>query len=189
MRQKTKFFIDQLVEEYQLNNFIDEVYNVINKVSQFKSYNKILICGNGGSSSDSLHIVGELMKSFSIKRKIHSQFLDKYEQLFGKDQLLQKLEGTIRAISLSSETALMTAISNDIGYDYVFSQQVYGYADEGDLLFVFTTSGNSVSVINACKVAKTKGVTVVGFTGKTGGEVKKYIDLLFNVDETETFRV
>ena len=189
MKINTKVQLTSHLKEYNLVRFESLIEAIVDKVNSFENTNKILTCGNGGSASDAIHIVGELMKSFKIKRDISSSFKEEYLKLFGNDNVLSYTQGTIRSISLTSENALITAIGNDIGYDYVFSQQVYGYGDKNDILFAFSTSGNSKSVINACKVAKAKGILTVGFTGKTGGDLKDYTDLLFNVDETDTFRV
>lgn len=189
MKNDTKKELLRYLNEFNLINFESHIEAIIEKVNSFEHYNKILTCGNGGSASDATHIVGELMKSFKFKRDMSSDFRKSYESLYGSDDILMHTQGTIRSISLTSENALITAIGNDIGYDYVFSQQVYGYGDPNDLLFAFSTSGNSQSVINACKVAKAKGITVVGFTGQTGGNLKTYTDILFNVNEIDTFRV
>lgn len=189
MKKSTEDLIVNYLEQFDLKAFINHVKIIIELVAKFNHYNKILICGNGGSCADSMHIVGELMKSFRIKRPIDSEFKLNYTKHYDEDDLLYKTQGTIRAISLASEASLITAISNDIGQDYIFSQQVYGYADKGDILFAFSTSGNSISIVNAAKVAKAKGVYVVGFTGLSGGILKDYVDLLFNVSAIETFEI
>jgi len=189
MKQHTEVRLKQLLDEYQLTAFEHQIREIIIEVSKFKHYNKILICGNGGSSSDSLHVVGELMKNFTIERAIDHTFIGRYLNLYGQDELLSKTQGTVRAISLTSETSLLTAISNDIGYDYVFSQQVYGYGDQGDILFAFSTSGNSQSIINACKIAKSINIKVVGFTGELGGKLSSCADILFNVNYKDTFKI
>jgi|SRR5690554_3399894 len=189
MRKNTEELMIEYLDNFKLTEFKNQMTKVVEHVLKFKSYNKILVCGNGGSAADSTHIVGELMKNFRIKRSVDPVFKVHYDKLFGDDELYYKTQGTIRSISLTSETSLMTAIMNDIGADYVYSQQVYGYADSGDILFAFSTSGNSQSVINASKIAKAKGVYVIGFTGLTGGKLKDYTDVLFNVSSTETFKI
>lgn len=171
---------------YNLEIFESKLVELVSHFRKFKHYNKILVCGNGGSASDSLHFVGEMMKNFTMERSVDENFRKNYQKLYGEDDILKHTHGTIRALSLTSEISLITAIANDIGYDYIFSQQVYGYGDEGDILFAFSTSGDSKSVINACKMAQAKKILVVGFTGKTGGKMKDYCNILINVDATNT---
>ncbi|NMA04893.1 MAG: SIS domain-containing protein, partial [Acholeplasmataceae bacterium] len=166
--------------------FESKLIELVNCFRKFTHYNKMMVCGNGGSASDSLHFVGEMMKNFTIKRSIDENISKNYQKFHGEDDVLKHTHGAIRTMSLTSEISLITAIANDIGYDYIFSQQVYGYGDEGDILFAFSTSGNSKSVINACKMAQAKKILVVGFTGKTGGKIKDYCDILINVDSTDT---
>jgi D-sedoheptulose 7-phosphate isomerase len=189
MKQKTKELVAKVLGEYNLPDFEKRIGTVIEAVAAFKPYNKILICGNGGSAADSQHIVGELMKSFCAPRPPDLAFTENFRKLYGEHDLLQKTQGAVRAISLVSETALITAVCNDLGADYMYSQPAYGYTDAGDLLFAFSTSGNSKAVINACMVAKAKGAVVVGFTGRSGGRLKDYCDILLNADDTETFKI
>lgn len=184
-----KAYLKSKLKQHHLEMFETKLIQLIDFFKEFKHYNKILTCGNGGSAADSSHVVGELMKQFTLNRTIDVDVYNNYKALYGIDDVLNKTQGTIRAISLSSEISLLTAIANDIGYDYVFSQQVYGYGDENDILFAFSTSGNSQSVINACKMAKAKKMMVVGFTGKTGGKMLEHCDLLFNVDSTDTMDI
>jgi len=156
-----------------------------------KTYNagcKLLICGNGGSSSDSDHLVGELMKSFEIKRPLDISFKKRLAQISGDlgKYIGEKLEHGLPAISLSSHTALITAICNDIDPDLVFAQQIIGYGMEKDALIAISTSGNSKNVINACITAKAMNITVIGITGRSGGSMKGYCDILINVPEEMT---
>jgi phosphoheptose isomerase len=152
---------------------------------------KLLICGNGGSSSDSDHIVGELMKSFESSRPVKEEIAKKLAELSverGK-YLAQKLESGLPAISLSSQTSLTTAIGNDIGSDLVFAQQVLGYGSGKDLLIAISTSGNSQNIVDACITAKALDMTVIGLTGISGGKMKQYCDILVNVPEKRTLYV
>ena len=99
----------------------------------FRSGGKLLICGNGGSSADSEHIVGELMKGFLLKRPLSSDKKDLFTNLFGEDgkQIAEVLQEALPAISLSTHTALSTAFSNDVDPSLAFAQQVLGYANPG----------------------------------------------------------
>ncbi|MCL2751757.1 MAG: SIS domain-containing protein [Firmicutes bacterium] len=151
---------------------------------------KVLVCGNGGSSADGEHIVGELMKEFRCKRPVTDEFARAFAKLFPDDKALPgKLQGAISTINLSSHTSLTTAIANDIGAEYIYAQQVYGYCDKNDVLIAISTSGNALNVINAAKTAKAKGGIVIAMTGADGGKLKEYADVLLNVPETETYRI
>jgi D-sedoheptulose 7-phosphate isomerase len=157
-------------------------------VKCFSSEGKLLVCGNGGSSSDSDHLVGELMKSFELKRAIKNGVAEKLESI-APDRgvfLAQKLEGGLPAISLSSQTALTTAVSNDMDASLIFAQQVIGYGTAKDILVAISTSGNSQNVIDACITAKALNIKVIGLTGITGGRMKQYCDILINVPEKRT---
>lgn len=149
---------------------------------------KLLVCGNGGSSSDADHLVGELMKSFELKRPLESDFINNLTEISEERGLYlsQKLEGGLPAISLTSQTALITAVSNDIDASLVFAQQVAGYGKEDDILIAISTSGNARNVVDACVTARAKNLKVIGLTGKTGGTMKKYCNILLNVPEKRT---
>jgi D-sedoheptulose 7-phosphate isomerase len=109
-------------------------------------------------------------------------------QEFGEQGILlaEKLQQGLPAISLSEHTALITAISNDLGGDLIFAQQVVGYGNPGDILLGFSTSGNAQNVINAMMVAKVRGLKTIGMTGSSGGKMKEFCDILINVPETRT---
>ena len=177
--------VTDLVKRYPVLEKVSEdiiaAYKIL-KVS-FESHGKLLICGNGGSASDGDHIVGELLKSFSIKRPIPTAFRIKLKESYGEsgDDLGSKLEGALPAISLNAHAAFISAFSNDVNPEYVFAQQVYGYGNAQDVLLGISTSGNSKNVIAAMKVAKAKGLKIVGLVGRDGGEFLKYCDILINV--------
>lgn len=152
---------------------------------------KALICGNGGSNSDADHIAGELMKSFASLRPLNQELKDKLKKAGGERgaEIALKLETGLPAISLGSQTGLITAIANDTDPELIFAQQVISYADEGDVLIAISTSGNSGNVIDACIAARAKGMKVIGLTGHTGGRIKALCDILLNVPETATHAV
>jgi D-sedoheptulose 7-phosphate isomerase len=154
----------------------------------FKNGGKLLICGNGGSSSDSDHVVGELMKGFEHSRPVDQSFKEKLIVAGGEQgrYLSERLQYAFPAISLSSHTALITAISNDNGADLIFAQQVSGYGNNGDVLLAFSTSGNSINVLNAIITAKAKGITTIGMTGEEGGKMKDTCDMIINVPQNRT---
>lgn len=150
-------------------------------IETYKNGGKILICGNGGSASDSGHIVGELMKGFLLPRKVTDERIS--------PDLREHLQGGLPAISLCSHSELMMAFINDVKPDMVYAQQVYGYAKKEDLVIGITTSGNSVNVVNAIRVAKDMGVKTIGLTGEKGGKLAEIADVTVKVPETETYKV
>ncbi len=150
---------------------------------------KIIIAGNGGSSSDAEHIVGELMKGFVQKRELRKSEKEVLLQIDSEkgEYLAEHLQGALPAISLSSHTSLMTAITNDIGGEYIFAQQVHGYGKKEDVLLAISTSGSSKNVVMAAIVAKSKGMKVISLTGSMGGELFGLSDVCIRVPAKETF--
>ncbi|HDR52071.1 MAG TPA: SIS domain-containing protein [Mariniphaga anaerophila] len=157
-------------------------------IETYRNGGKVLVCGNGGSSADAGHIVGELMKSFEAKRPLQTEVQQKLKTQFGDRGILlsEKLQQGLPAISLSEHTSLITAISNDLGGDFIFAQQVAGYGNPGDVLLALSTSGNAQNVMDALIVARAKGLKTIGMTGETGGQMKTFCDVLINVPETRT---
>lgn len=153
--------------------------------------NIVLVAGNGGSAADSNHIVGELMKSFLVKRKIDSSFEETLIASFsdiGKT-IASRLEGALPAISLVSTSALTTAFSNDVAGNYVFAQMVYGYGNPHDVFLGLSTSGNSENIIYAMIVAKAKGMKTILLTGEDGGVCKKYADISICVPKNIVYEI
>ncbi len=188
--EKSGYILDELLNRYSRLDYLE---NVISEASELiiKTFNKggkVLVCGNGGSCSDADHIVGELMKSFEGKRPLNISLQQKLEEISsdrGK-MLAEKLQQGLPAISLTVHQSLITAIANDIHGDLIYAQQVIGWGNPGDILFGLSTSGNSKNVIDAMIVAKAKGLITIGLTGKTGGKMKDWCDILVNVPETRT---
>lgn len=157
----------------------------------YTSGGKILLCGNGGSCADCDHIVGELMKSFMYERTPNDEFVSKLEGVFGNEAERVKdcLQTGIPAISLPSQTAILTAYLNDVSPEYVYAQLVYGYAKENDMLLCLSTSGNSKNVVNAAKVAKVLGIKTAAITGQDESELLRLCDVCIRVPESETYKV
>ncbi|MDB4584381.1 SIS domain-containing protein [Draconibacterium sp.] len=181
--------LEQLLKRHDeltpLKKEIQKAANVI--IQSYENGGKILACGNGGSSSDSDHIVGELMKSFEGRRPLRQELKDKLaEQGERGTYLAENLQQGLPAISLTAHTALTTAVANDINAEVIFAQQVTGYGVGGDVLIGMSTSGNSQNVIDAILVAKAKGMITIGFTGESGGKMKELCDMLINVPERRT---
>jgi len=149
---------------------------------------KVLTCGNGGSAADAEHVVGELLKGFLQRRPIQESVATALARVGGElgKNIALKLQQGLPAVSLVSSTAISTAVSNDIGEDMVFAQQLFGLGQAGDVLWAFSTSGNSKNVVKAAIVAKAMGIAVIAFTGEDGGELRRYADVLVNVPYRDT---
>ncbi|WP_302482641.1 SIS domain-containing protein [uncultured Dialister sp.] len=191
MKNSTIAYVNELINRYpSLESIEESICNAIEMlIATYHNGDKLLICGNGGSAADSLHIVGELMKSFVKKRPVNDEIkshLLKYED---GEELADKLQCPLPAISLVCESGLSTAFENDVEPAFVFAQQVLGYGRKGDCLLAISTSGNSRNVIAAAEVAKAMGIHVLGLTGKTGGKLRSIADVLLAVPETETYKV
>jgi len=187
---KNNIFLAELTRRYhQLLPVENEILKAAEcLINCYQHGKKVLICGNGGSSSDSDHIVGELMKGFEHKRSIEEHLKDQLKAIDldrGK-YLSENLQQGLPAISLSAHSALITAVANDIEADLIFAQQVDGYGNTGDVLIGISTSGNSQNVIDAIITAKAKGLVVIGLTGETGGKMKQFCDILIRVPERRT---
>lgn len=150
-------------------------------IETYKKGGKILICGNGGSASDSDHIVGELLKGFTLKRPVSDERIP--------ERLSRGLQGSLPAISLPSQCAILSAYINDVDPEMMYAQLVYGYAKEEDLVIGLSTSGNSKNVVNAIEVAKCMGVKTLCMTGKNESKMSELSDVTIQVPETETYKV
>jgi D-sedoheptulose 7-phosphate isomerase len=152
---------------------------------------KVLVCGNGASAADAEHIVAALAKSSAFHRPLPERDRAHLLAAYGAaaEGLVQALEAPLPAISLVSQTALLTATANDRGFEFGFAQQVLGLADEGDVLLALSTSGNSTNIIQACRVARLRGAAILGMTGESGGLLASHADVLLNVPATQSLRV
>lgn len=182
--------LDMLIWRYPaLGTVRSEIENTFSALYNcYRGGGKLLICGNGGSAADSEHIVGELMKSFKMKRPIDGDVAVNLRKM-GTDgiALAEKLEGALPAIALCGHTALSTAFANDVDGFMVFAQQVYGYGCAGDALICLTTSGNSQNCVYAAEVARAKGMKVIAITGERGGKMREFADICIALPETETY--
>lgn len=182
-----------LIERYpKLAACKDDIRNAYELLdTAYTSGRKLLVCGNGGSASDSEHIVGELMKEFKLKRKVYSDqaaALKTIDPELGQ-VLADNLQGALPAICLTGHSSLTTAFMNDANADLVFAQQVNGYGKSGDVFLGISTSGNSKNVLYAAVNAKAKGLKVIGLTGAKESKLMKYADVCIRVPETETYKI
>ncbi|MEY8339181.1 SIS domain-containing protein [Lachnospiraceae bacterium 62-35] len=186
-------FLDELIERYPILESVKEniwrVYEMMEAC--YERGGKVLIAGNGGSSADAEHIVGELMKGFKKSRSVSPEFADRLRKADGEraEELIQKLQGALPAISLSSHPALCTAYLNDVDGDLILAQQVYGYGKKEDVFLGISTSGNAKNIMYAVAVAKAKGMKVAALTGKDGGALGRAADESVIVPEPETYRI
>lgn len=160
-------------------------------IDSYKAGGKLIVAGNGGSAADSDHITGELLKSFVKKRKPEPKFLEALSAIDAETgaYLGDKLQGSLPAVALTNNSALMTASLNDVDGNVLFAQQVMGLGKKEDVFLGISTSGNSKDVIYALAVAKALGVKTVALTGKTGGKCKALADISIVVPQNETFKI
>tara|TARA_B110000046_G_scaffold52102_1_gene58168 strand:- start:44375 stop:44962 length:588 start_codon:yes stop_codon:yes gene_type:complete len=152
-----------LLESESLVSKIETFADIL--VQCFKSDRKVFFCGNGGSAADAQHISAELTGRFYLDRK------PLYSEAFHVN------------------SSYMTAVSNDYGYDKVYSRMAEACCRKGDVLVGISTSGNSKNIIEALKVAKSQGATIIGMTGESGGEMANLTDVLINVPSDDTPRI
>lgn len=145
---------------------IDVIVNVAKAcVAVYRNGKKTLLAGNGGSAADAQHIAAELVGRYGFDRP------------------------SLPSLALTTDSSNLTAIGNDYGYDKVFSRQLEGMAQEGDLFIGISTSGNSQNVINAFESAKERGVTTVALVGRDGGKMAEMADYAIIVPSNATPRI
>ena len=146
-----------------LDQSVDRALDLLTEAA--RADRAILVCGNGGSAADAQHIAGELVGRFLLDRR------------------------ALNVRALSTDSSVLTAWANDIGYDTVFSRQVEAYAQPGGVLIALSTSGNSKNVVLAAEAARSRGMTVVALTGEGGGALRACSDVLINVPSRQTPRI
>lgn len=189
MEEQLQILVERYPKLAVCKDDIRKAYELLE--TAFQHGRKLLVCGNGGSASDSEHIVGELMKEFKLKRKVygkHAAALKEIDPELGQ-VLADNLQGALPAISLTAHSSLQTAFMNDVVPELVFAQQVNGYGNVGDVFLGISTSGNSKNVLYAAVNAKAKGLKVIGLTGSKENKLMKYADVCIRVPETETYKI
>ena len=164
----------------EINTIFDDSIEVITKsknlseklnqstikiISCLKNNGKVILFGNGGSAADAQHMAAELIGRFKIERE------------------------SISAIALTTDTSVITSISNDYDFNKIFSRQCESLVNENDVVIAISTSGNSDNVINGVLKAKEKGSFVIGLTGNSGGKLKSSADILLDVPSDDTARI
>jgi D-sedoheptulose 7-phosphate isomerase len=130
-----------------------------------RSGHKVFACGNGGSAADAQHLVAELIGRFLHERR------------------------ALPAIALTADTATITALANDYGYERVFARQIEGLAQKGDVLFAISTSGNSPNVLKAAEAARNLGCIIVAMTGEKDSKLGAHADYLIKAPSLVTARI
>ena len=134
-------------------------------VNTFRNGNRVYFCGNGGSAADAQHLAAEFSGRFYADRK------------------------ALPAEALHCNSSYLTAVANDYGFDEIYSRLIDGIGEQGDILVGLSTSGNSPNILKAFKTAKKKEMITIGFTGKSGGEMRTLCDHLINIPSTDTPRI
>jgi len=168
-----KFIIDSLNESSETklkikDQLMEDIIKAVDLLSAcYKTGNKLLLCGNGGSAADCQHIATELM----IRLSHHIQ------------------RPALPAIALTTDSSNLTAGGNDIGFENVFARNVEGLGNKGDVLLAISTSGNSPNVIKAVEAAHKKGMKAIGFLGGKGGKLKEMVDLPVVIPSSNVQRI
>ena len=154
------------VKSEVLSNSVETIARIATMaVDALRDGHSLYFMGNGGSAADAQHISGELVGRFKKDRK------------------------ALPALALTTDTSVLTAISNDFGYDHCFEKQIEAFARKDDVVFGLSTSGNATNVINALKLAGKIGAKTIGFTGRDGGMIKDIVDVCLMVPSSDTPRI
>ena len=134
-------------------------------IAAYQAKAMVLLAGNGGSAADAQHLAGELVNRFRFDRP------------------------GLAAVSLATDSSVMTAIANDSGYDFVFSRQIEALGRQGDVFWAFSTSGSSPCILKALEVAKNLKITTIGFTGQAGSNMIRLCDIPIVAPSRDTARI
>ncbi|ENF1502302.1 D-sedoheptulose 7-phosphate isomerase [Campylobacter jejuni] len=162
-------FTDSILVKEQIlkdENLITLIKNAsLEVIKAYRNGNKTLLAGNGGSAADAQHIAGEFVSRFYFDRP------------------------GIASIALSTDTSILTAISNDYGYENLFARQVQAQGVKGDVFIGISTSGNSKNILKALELCRQKGITSIGLSGASGGAMNELCDYCIKVPSTCTPRI
>ena len=170
MKSKIKKCISSSVENFTRifddRDILDQIERIVLLcIERYKSDNKILFCGNVGSAADAQHIAAELTGRFYLNRS------------------------PLYAEALHVNSSYMTAVANDLGYTETYSRILEACGRKGDMLFGLSTSGNSPNVVRALQKANEIGLTTIGLTGISGGEMNNICDFIIKVPSDDTPRI
>ena len=154
---------DNIKKLNEVSEQIDESTKVI--IDCYQNGHKVIIFGNGGSAADAQHIAAEFIGRFELERK------------------------SLAAIALTTDTSVITSLSNDYDYDVVFSRQCESLVSKGDVVIGISTSGNSKNVYEGIKTSKNKGASIIALLGNKGGKIKELSDISIIVDSSITSQI
>lgn len=181
-------FMDRNPELNTVVNPLIQSYMLI--VNCFDNGGRLFLCGNGGSFADSLHISGEMLKSFQRNRKLKPEDRERFLDLPDGKILADALEYGLPAIVLGLNHSLKSAIENDVAVPYIsFAQELFALGNENDLLMGISTSGNAQNVLYAMTTAKAIGMKTIGLTGQAGGKLAQVADIPIQVPAKATHHV
>ncbi len=170
-KKDEKSYIEKILKEsseliLNSNFLISDIIRCVDIITRsLKKGNKIILFGNGGSAADAQHIAAEFIGRFNIERK------------------------SLPAIALTTDSSILTSISNDYSFDTVFSRQCESLVSKGDVVIGISTSGNSKNVLNALKICKKRGAKTIGLLGNKGGTIIKFVDYSLTVNSKSTPRI
>jgi D-sedoheptulose 7-phosphate isomerase len=167
------FIRTQIKESVRVKNLLLEDEKLLKLIKQsaklcseaLRNDKKIMFAGNGGSAADSQHLAGELVSRFGFERP------------------------GLSGIALTTDTSIITSITNDYGVEKLFSRQVQAIGKMGDVFIALSTSGNSSNIIEGIKEANQKGIVTIGLTGRSGGMMSSLCDLILKIPSDETPRI
>ena len=154
---------ENILGSEDLNEEIFQASQVI--YSAFRNGNKVLFCGNGGSAADAQHLAAEFSGRIYKDRK------------------------ALPSEALHCNSSYLTAVSNDYGFEFIYSRIIEGIGNKGDILVGISTSGNSKNIINALRVARKLEMNTISLTGESGGAMKEFSDIIINVPSNDTPRI
>ncbi len=155
--------VDAVVQDAALHATLDDAAVVT--AAALKSGCKLMVAGNGGSAADAQHLVAEFVSRLVQDRP------------------------AMRAVALTTDTSILTAVGNDYGYERVFERQIEAIGQQGDVFMGISTSGNSPNVLRALELSRTLGITTIGLTGKTGGKMRGLCDYLIAIPSDVTMYI
>ena len=161
--QETQKILSMILEDESLLTTLESAAEAC--VSAFKNGGKILLAGNGGSAADAQHIAGEFVSRFAFDRP------------------------GLPAIALTTDSSIITAISNDYGYDKLFARQIQAHAQKGDVFIAYSTSGKSPNIITALLEANNRGIVSIGMTGNLDGPMKDLCTFCLRVSSSDTPKI
>ena len=152
-----------ILKSKSLSNKIESSIEMI--LESLKQNKKIVIMGNGGSAADAQHMAAEFIGRYLLERE------------------------SIPAISLTTDSSILTSLSNDYSFDDVFSRQCESLVNQGDVVLGISTSGNSTNVLEGLKTSKSKGAVTIGLLGNDGGKINDIVDISITIDSKNTARI